>query len=189
MPSTFSAPWSLLLFSQTKGELSSDSRNVCPTARGRRMDSKPGRNRFLDVFCFISPGPNKNDLHFTVPLSILVINLILRETGMGTGMGCPGRWWSHWPWRCSRNVWMLCWGTWFSENHWWWVNGRTGWSCGSFPTFVILWSYDSMKEWMTLGLLKGHTQNYLGGQSCCWAAVQAQFSCWYWVLNDDSMCW
>ena len=32
----------------------------------------------------------------------------------GTGMGCPERWWSHRPWRCSKNVWMLCWGTWFS---------------------------------------------------------------------------
>ena len=56
-------------------------------------------------------------------------------------MGCSGRWWSHWPWRCSRNVWTLCWGTWFSENHWWWVDGWTGWSCGSFPTLVILWFY------------------------------------------------
>jgi len=56
-------------------------------------------------------------------------------------MGCPGRWWSHRPWRCSRSVWMLCWGTWFSENHWWWVNGWTGWSCWFFPTFVILWFY------------------------------------------------
>jgi len=37
---------------------------------------------------------------------------------------------------------MLCWGTWFSENHWWRVNGWTGWSCGSFPTLVILWFYD-----------------------------------------------
>ena len=61
----------------------------------------------------------------------------------GTGMGCPERWWSHQPWRCSRNVWTLCWGTWFSENYWWWVNGCTGWSCGSFPTLVILWFYDS----------------------------------------------
>ena len=26
----------------------------------------------------------------------------------GTGMGCPGRWWSHRPSRCSRNIWMLC---------------------------------------------------------------------------------
>ena len=26
----------------------------------------------------------------------------------GTGMGCPERWWSHRPWRCSRNVWTLC---------------------------------------------------------------------------------
>jgi len=52
----------------------------------------------------------------------------------GTGIGCPERWWSHWPWWCSKSVWMLCWGTWFSENHWWWVNGWTGWSCGSFPT-------------------------------------------------------
>jgi len=57
----------------------------------------------------------------------------------GTGMGCPERWCSHWPWRCSKSVWMLCWGTWFSENHWWWVDGWTGWSCGSFPTLVILW--------------------------------------------------
>ena len=26
----------------------------------------------------------------------------------GTGMGCPGRWWSHRPWSCARNVWILC---------------------------------------------------------------------------------
>jgi len=58
-------------------------------------------------------------------------------------MRCPERWWSHRPWRCSRYVWTLCWGTWFVENHWWWVNGWTGWSCGSFPTLVILWFYDS----------------------------------------------
>jgi len=61
----------------------------------------------------------------------------------GTGMGCPERWWSHRAWRCSRNFWTWCWGTWFSENHWWWVNGFTVWSCGSFPTLVILWFYDS----------------------------------------------
>jgi len=59
----------------------------------------------------------------------------------GTGMGCPGRWWSHRAWRCSKSVWMLCWGTWFSENHWWRANGWTGWSSGSFPTLVILWFY------------------------------------------------
>jgi len=60
----------------------------------------------------------------------------------GTGMGCPERWLSHRPWRGSRNVWMLCWGTWFSENYWWWMNGWTRWSCGSFPTLVILWFYE-----------------------------------------------
>ena len=57
----------------------------------------------------------------------------------GTGMGCPESWWSHRPWRRSKNVWMLSWETWFSENQWWWVNGWTGWSCGSFPTLAILW--------------------------------------------------
>ena len=62
----------------------------------------------------------------------------------GTGMGCPERWWSHWSWWCSKSIWMLCWGTWFSENHWWWANGWTGWSCGSFPTLAFLWFYDSM---------------------------------------------
>jgi len=62
----------------------------------------------------------------------------------GTGMGCPERWWSPRDWWCSKSVWMLCWGTWFSGNHWWRVNGWTGWSCGSFPTLAILWFYDSM---------------------------------------------
>ena len=59
----------------------------------------------------------------------------------GTGMGCPERWWSHQAWWCSKSIWMLCWGTWFSENNWWRVNGWTGWSCGSFSTVVILWFY------------------------------------------------
>ena len=36
----------------------------------------------------------------------------------GTGMGCPGSWWSHRPQRCLRHVWTLCWGTWFNENYW-----------------------------------------------------------------------
>jgi len=49
--------------------------------------------------------------------------------------------WSHRPWWCSKSVWMLCWGTWFSGNHWWRANGWTGWSCGSFPTLAILWFY------------------------------------------------
>lgn len=34
---------------------------------------------------------------------------------------------------------LLCWGTWFSENHWGWVNVWAGWSSRSFPTLVILW--------------------------------------------------
>jgi len=36
----------------------------------------------------------------------------------GTGMGCPRRWWSHRPWRCSRKVWTLRCGTWFNGNYW-----------------------------------------------------------------------
>ena len=73
----------------------------------------------------------------------------------GTGMGCPERWWSHRPWWCSKSIWMLCWGTWFSKNHWWWVNSWTGWSCGSFPTLAILWFYDSMILWFNLLTLSG----------------------------------
>jgi len=59
-------------------------------------------------------------------------------------MGCPGRWWSHQPWRCSRNVWMLCWGTWFNEKYWWWVDSWTRWSCGSFPILMILQFYEHL---------------------------------------------
>ena len=32
----------------------------------------------------------------------------------GTGTGCPGKWWSHHPWRCSITVEMWHWGAWFS---------------------------------------------------------------------------
>jgi len=61
----------------------------------------------------------------------------------GTGMGCPERWWGHQVWWCSKSVWMLCWGTWFSENIGeGQTNGWTGWSCGPFPTLAILWFYD-----------------------------------------------
>jgi len=62
-------------------------------------------------------------------------------------MGCPERWWSHRAWWCWKSVWMLCWGTWFSGNHWWRANGWTGWSCGSFPTLAILWFYDKLVLW------------------------------------------
>ena len=76
-------------------------------------------------------------------------NTTLKEWS-GTGMGCPGTWWSHRPWKCSRNVWTLCWGTWFSENYWWWVDGWTRWSCGSFSTLVILWFYEAIRIHLTL---------------------------------------
>jgi len=30
------------------------------------------------------------------------ISLLKEWSGVGTG--CPGKWWSHHPWRCSKNV-------------------------------------------------------------------------------------
>ena len=32
----------------------------------------------------------------------------------GTGMACPGRWWSRRPWQCSRGIWMRSYAIWFS---------------------------------------------------------------------------
>ena len=64
----------------------------------------------------------------------------------GTGMGCPERWWSHRAWRCSKSVWILCWGTWFSENHWWRVNGLNWiilWVFSNLSDSMILWFYDN----------------------------------------------
>lgn len=34
------------------------------------------------------------------------------------GTGCLGWWWSHHPWRYSRDMWMCHWGTWFSDGTW-----------------------------------------------------------------------
>ena len=31
-------------------------------------------------------------------------NISCQKEWRGTGTGCPGRWWSHRPWRCSRTV-------------------------------------------------------------------------------------
>jgi len=101
----------------------------------------------------------------------------------GTGMGCPERWWSHQPWWCSKSVWLLCWGTWFSENHWWWANGWTGWSCGSFPTLAILWFYDLVLDqnvfsfWCTKSLATG---------THLFAVFQKEGSSTIWVMQACS---
>ena len=34
----------------------------------------------------------------------LVLGKTSQKEWWGIGTGCPGRWWSHCPWRCSRNV-------------------------------------------------------------------------------------
>jgi len=39
-------------------------------------------------------------------------NISSQRNWWGTGMGCPGRWWGHHPWRSSRTVEMWHWGTW-----------------------------------------------------------------------------
>jgi len=38
------------------------------------------------------------------------------EEQWGSGPGCPGRWWCHHPWRCSRTVVMWHWATRVSEH-------------------------------------------------------------------------
>lgn len=35
-------------------------------------------------------------------------NVLFSEEWSGAGLGCPGMWWSHQTWMCSRSVWMLC---------------------------------------------------------------------------------
>lgn len=43
----------------------------------------------------------------------------------GFGIGCPGRWWSHHPWRGSRGVWIWLWVMWFRG-----YSGIAGWTAG-----------------------------------------------------------
>ena len=58
-----------------------------------------------------------------------------------TGMGCPGSWWPHCPWMCSRTVQMWHWGMWFGvvTGMGWWLNLMI---LVVFPIF-----YDSMTLW------------------------------------------
>ena len=58
------------------------------------------------------------------------------------------------------NIWTLCWGTWFNEDYWWWVDGWTGWSCESFPTLVIVcfyyfFPYRHMEMSVSISILNG----------------------------------
>ena len=46
-------------------------------------------------------------------------------------------------WQLLELLYTLCWGTWFSESCWWWVDGWTGWSC----LFQPWWFCDSMILW------------------------------------------
>jgi len=58
------------------------------------------------------------------------------------GTGCPGRWWSHCPWRYSKTVWLWHWGmsSRVVTGMGWWLD----WMILSvFPTLTILWFYDS----------------------------------------------
>jgi len=50
------------------------------------------------------------------------ISLLKEWSGIGTG--CPGRWLSYHPWRCSKNMQMCHFGTWFSRH------GDVGWMVG-----------------------------------------------------------
>ena len=91
-------------------------------------------------------------------------NITSLKEWSGTGMGCSERWWSHRPWRCSRNVWMLCWETWFSENHWWWVNGWTWMILEVFSSLsdsTTLWS-STNSSLPCLSALRLHILEHLG---------------------------
>jgi len=57
--------------------------------------------------------------------------------------GCPGQWWSPHPWRGSKNVWILHFGTWFSRH------GGVGWMVELDDVrglFKPSWFYDSMRD-------------------------------------------
>lgn len=67
-------------------------------------------------------------------------NTSLKEWS-GSGMGCPGRGWSHRPWRCWRKVYMLYWVTWEILL----IGGRLGWMIlevfSNLGNSMILWFY------------------------------------------------
>jgi len=83
----------------------------------------------------------------------------------GAGTGCPGRWWTHCPWSCSRNVWLFYWGTWFSEKILV-VGGRLDW--------MILEVFFNLSDSV---ILNGRAINMVRLSLC------ASFS---WCLHKDS---
>lgn len=62
----------------------------------------------------------------------------VKKEGLGTGRGCPGRWWRHCCRRCLRKCWMwhqVSWSCW-QGGVWSWP--RPGRPQGSFPTWLNL---------------------------------------------------
>jgi len=59
-------------------------------------------------------------------LFIGVMRIKSHKALKGIGTGCPGRWWSHHPWRGSKNVYVWHFGAWFSRHGW--GDGWTWWS-------------------------------------------------------------
>jgi len=68
-------------------------------------------NKYLIVILSIAYSINillsTDMLVSLIALSITLGNSTSLKEWSGSGMGCPGRWWSHRPWRCSSDVWML----------------------------------------------------------------------------------
>jgi len=71
----------------------------------------------------------------------------LQKGLLSTGIGTPGMWLSHHPWTCLKTVWMWCSETRLSGGllvrEVWLGCSWTWWSLRSFPTWAILWFYDS----------------------------------------------
>ena len=67
------------------------------------------------------------------------------------GTGCSGKWWSHCPWRCSRNMEKWHWGTWFSRHD---ADGL-----GLDYMILVLFSNfnDNVVQWMVTAFLPPHT--------------------------------
>ena len=91
----------------------------------------------------------------------------------GTGMGCSGGWWSHWLWRCSKSIWMLCWGTWLAR-----TIGE-----GRMVDWMILWVFSNLSDSMILWF---YDIFYLIEKYSCWLNYLLKGKQFKWTLSKKT---
>ena len=147
------------------GAIRTDSVKTCSEVDINFPNGKKGNfcHKWLHLFSILSPDdyaarsqqPGRGLMYLSfIGLEVMALNctrggsswilgkIYSQKEQWGIGMGCPGRWWSHYPWRGSRNMQMWHWGADVVSGH-----GESGLTIGLDDLSGLFKLNDSMILW------------------------------------------